>query len=82
MYSPLPANIGTIWLGGNEENSATLQTSITACRSLELSLFSGSGIMAVGLLSSLITPSIRQRCSVRVDKPIAYMPYLASLQTL
>jgi len=70
MYSPLSASIGTIWLGGNEANSCSLQTSITACRSCALSLFGGSGLMAVGLLSSPITPSIRQRCSVRVYKPI------------
>lgn len=70
MYSPLSTSIGTIWLGGNEENSSTLQTSITACHSFTLSLFTGSGLMAIGLLSSPIPLSIRQRCSVRVDKPI------------
>ena len=70
MYSPLSANIGTIWLGGNEANSGTLQISITVCRSCALNLFRGSGLLAVALLSSPIAPSIRQRCNVRLDKPI------------
>ncbi len=62
--------MGTIWLGGNEANSSLLHTSITACLSALLSLFLGSGLVAVGLLSAPISPSIRQRCKVLVDNPI------------
>ena len=86
--------MGTIWLGGNEANSSLLHTSITACLSALLSLFLGSGLVAVGLLSAPISPSIRQRCKILVENPITsqalsssersflYMPFMHSESAL
>jgi len=57
MYIPLSANAGTTCDGGKSAYLGSVKTLRTLLYSSTVSLFEGSGLSAVGLLSSYTSPS-------------------------